>query len=278
MARFLVYWRTFWNDYGPDGARAFVLERGYGSARLKEARPGDVVWVTVTNRHQGTEWRLAQRIQILDVYRDGYKWRARADPERSIFLALDRQRNFEQILTRLTFGTGKRIKATGALIGRLIQSVRRLAPSDVELLTSYLRLYVQRPISIDPDLETTRRRMLSINQIYRNPNNVKQVKDFYGDHCQVCGDAIRLPGGRTYSEAHHIRPLGHPHDGPDEVENMLCVCPNCHVRLDYRAIDLNVSKLKIHQRHNLSHTQITYHNDLRSREIAEDDIAASTAG
>ena len=47
-----------------------------------------------------------------------------------------------------------------------------------------------------------------------------------------------MPTGR-YAEGAHIRPLGYPHDGPDVLGNVLCLCPNDHVRFDYGAIWLD---------------------------------------
>jgi predicted restriction endonuclease len=57
--------------------------------------------------------------------------------------------------------------------------------------------------------------------------------------CQICGKRIALPDGGFYAEAHHIRPLGSPHNGPDHVGNILCVCPNHHVALDYLCLRLD---------------------------------------
>jgi hypothetical protein len=34
-------------------------------------------------------------------------------------------------------------------------------------------------------------------------------------------------------EAAHIRPLGAPHNGPDTLDNTLCLCPNHHVLFDH---------------------------------------------
>jgi putative restriction endonuclease len=61
------------------------------------------------------------------------------------------------------------------------------------------------------------------------------VKELHGNHCQVCGETIETPGG-TYAEAAHIQPLGRPHDGPDIEANILCLCPDDHVRFDYGAV------------------------------------------
>ncbi|WP_374936881.1 HNH endonuclease [Streptomyces sp. Ru73] len=43
-------------------------------------------------------------------------------------------------------------------------------------------------------------------------------------------------GGKAYSEGAHIRPLGKRHRGPDVEQNVLCLCANCHVRLDNGAL------------------------------------------
>ena len=47
-----------------------------------------------------------------------------------------------------------------------------------------------------------------------------------------------VPAG-AYAETCHIKPLGRPHDGPDVPENILCLCPNCHVLLDELAVSIN---------------------------------------
>lgn len=41
-----------------------------------------------------------------------------------------------------------------------------------------------------------------------------------------------------YAEGAHIQPLGRPHDGPDVARNILCLCPNDHVRFDRGAITI----------------------------------------
>jgi predicted restriction endonuclease len=63
----------------------------------------------------------------------------------------------------------------------------------------------------------------------------KDVKDLYKDTCQMCGQQL-VVGDRTYSEGAHIKALGGPHDGPDVADNILCLCPNCHVQFDLGAV------------------------------------------
>jgi predicted restriction endonuclease len=66
----------------------------------------------------------------------------------------------------------------------------------------------------------------------------RQLKLLYENRCQICGESITLPNGTRYSEAHHVRPLGRPHHGPDVAGNILVLCPNHHVMLDYGVIAL----------------------------------------
>jgi len=88
----------------------------------------------------------------------------------------------------------------------------------------------------------------------------RRVKLLYNNRCQICGETIMLYGGELYSEAHHIQPLGAPHNGPDVMGNILCVCPNHHVQLDYGAIELNIVELTIVPEHKLGDEYIHYHN------------------
>lgn len=57
------------------------------------------------------------------------------------------------------------------------------------------------------------------------------VKRLYEFHCQACGIRLETPSG-AYAECCHIRPLGKPHYGPDTLDNVLCLCANCHVLFD----------------------------------------------
>ena len=73
-------------------------------------------------------------------------------------------------------------------------------------------------------------------------------------------DGLQIGQGKLYAEIHHIKPLGAPHNGLDVRENVLCVCPNCHVLLDYGAIQLDVSKLRVSPKHRVGKDYIDYHN------------------
>ncbi len=104
-----------------------------------------------------------------------------------------------------------------------------------------------------------------------------EMKRRYGNLCQVCGIPVRLSQDRNYSEAHHLRPLGSPHDGPDVPGNIIVLCPNHHVMFDCGAagivpgtllLEHNVAEvftpgmiLHLAPWHRLIHKHIQYHHE-----------------
>ena len=103
-------------------------------------------------------------------------------------------------------------------------------------------------------------------RIIRDTNLCKQIKTLHKNECQLCGSSIKLPSGDLYSEAHHIIPLGAPHNGGDTAGNILVVCPNHHAMLDYCAMPLEFSLLRTKPSHEISDLSISYHNEIyRSR-------------
>lgn len=124
-----------------------------------------------------------------------------------------------------------------------------------------LREYSNTPKAFDKDLtglgsEETERSKIETYRILRDTELARKVKLLYNNKCQLCGSVIKLQD-RTYSEAHHIKPLGKPYNGPDKLENIIVVCPNCHVQLDYGAI--KIEKL-IETKHTISQEYIDFHN------------------
>jgi putative restriction endonuclease len=69
------------------------------------------------------------------------------------------------------------------------------------------------------------------SRIVRDTARSRRVKSLHHYVCQVCGVRLETKNG-DYAEGAHIRPLGRPHDGPDDESNILCLCPNHHVQLD----------------------------------------------
>lgn len=83
------------------------------------------------------------------------------------------------------------------------------------------------------------RRTSTVERIVRDTAVVRRVKQWHNYTCQVCGLALAVgPDGESYAEGAHIQALGGQDGGPDVEANVLCLCPNCHVRLDRGALYL----------------------------------------
>jgi hypothetical protein len=97
-------------------------------------------------------------------------------------------------------------------------------------------------------------------RIIRDTELVHEIKMEHQFRCQICGMTIAINNNLTYAEGHHIKPLGEPHNGPDIKQNILCVCPNHHVQLDYGAIQLDKNMLEQTPNHCIRDEFIEYHN------------------
>lgn len=104
-------------------------------------------------------------------------------------------------------------------------------------------------------------------RVLRDTPLARSLKLLHNDECQICGKSIKLGDGKTYSEAHHIRPLGGPHHGPDTPGNILVLCPNHHVMLDFGTIPLSLRGLRIAPGHEVSQESVNYHNQKVLRNV-----------
>lgn len=98
-----------------------------------------------------------------------------------------------------------------------------------------------------------------IYRILREGILAKKIKMLHKNECQLCSTSINL-SGELYAEAHHIKPLGAPHFGPDVAENIIVVCPNCHVKLDYFSIELDPEEITKKSGHSIESAYVNYHN------------------
>lgn len=123
------------------------------------------------------------------------------------------------------------------------------------------------PAGPAPRAETT------VQRIVRNTAVSIWVKEHHQYACQICGQVIVIASGR-YAEGAHIRPLGRPHDGPDVAGNILCLCPNDHVKFEYGSLviddDLTIvdpatgarnGVLRTTAGHEVDVAQLTYHRE-----------------
>ena len=122
-------------------------------------------------------------------------------------------------------------------------------------------------IELDYKKREKRRKEGTILRIVRDTKIAHDIKKLYDYACQVCGTALITKTGK-YAEGAHIRPLGMPHDGNDNSDNLICLCPNHHVLFDKGAFSIednfnlagNVKgKLIINPKHKLNKGNLKYH-------------------
>ncbi|MFE9929480.1 YDG/SRA domain-containing protein [Streptomyces sp. NPDC005533] len=101
------------------------------------------------------------------------------------------------------------------------------------------------PQPVDPlagaetPFEEQARRYISQDRLVRDSAVVRAVKKMYDNTCQICRARLIVSlEGAAYSEAAHIQAVGKPHLGQDRIENVLCLCPNCHALFDRGALQL----------------------------------------
>jgi hypothetical protein len=104
------------------------------------------------------------------------------------------------------------------------------------------------------------RHSIKTYRILRDTALSRWLKQLYTFQCQICGTTIEISKDERYAEAHHIRPLGEPHNGPDILSNMLVLCPNHHAMCDLGAMHLTLQDLTISNHHSVSEQMINYHN------------------
>ena len=176
------------------------------------------------------------------------------------------------IITKPTNVPGKRffvqqtLKALDQLKLPLIFTAYTAAfPQDSDLKKSLTKLFGD---ASDPKTLTAsdltapaKERILTATyRILRDTKLARHVKMMHNYECQICGHTIELTDGTRYAEAHHIKPLGHPHDGDDILTNVICLCPNCHAECDLGINQLKTSKLRLVPGHDIDDKYVDYHN------------------
>ena len=116
-----------------------------------------------------------------------------------------------------------------------------------KLLKSPIAIDIEEPIipqKISDGNAKPNRIKTETTRIIRDTAMSNQLKSIYHYRCQICESTIILHD-RLYAEAHHLRPLGGKHRGPDEAGNILIVCPNHHVEFDFGAIAVVPTEMTI---------------------------------
>lgn len=126
------------------------------------------------------------------------------------------------------------------------------------------------------DAEPPERTEYTTTRTIRDTKLSAMAKELYDHRCQLCGDRRESRDGSAYAEAHHVKPLGAPHRGPDSSENLLVLCPNHHADFDYGRVRVDPDSLVVEHAfddevdgtfltvdgdHDLNDEYLAYHND-----------------
>jgi hypothetical protein len=113
---------------------------------FEKLSPQDNIWIIIrASEDDPNEWRLLERLkvaQMLPNHDEKYgEYCALGDILNSEFYSIDRQHNFEPIIHRLEFESGKEIPAhvSANKIGIYIQGVRWLSDLDTLTMQKYAR-------------------------------------------------------------------------------------------------------------------------------------------
>jgi hypothetical protein len=129
---------------------------------------------------------------------------------------------------------------------------------DHERIRHFFEVNPATPTAIDIEEASEPARVLTTTyRVLRDTALARRIKADKDYRCQLCHTQIKISTCLPYAEAHHVKPLGSPHNGPDIPENILCLCPNCHVMLDYGAIELRKDQLP-----EIRTEFIAYHNEI----------------
>lgn len=134
-----------------------------------------------------------------------------------------------------------------------------------------------RPMPKPPAGTPAERRERKVKQLKRRTDNRNYLRNLYKGKCQISGIVLKVPGESFTVDYAHIRPLGGPHSGPDDVGNMLSLSPTMHRLFDRGCIHIDpdtlevtllhgndgiphLKKLLVEQEHGLSKQHLKYHN------------------
>ncbi|WP_435116818.1 HNH endonuclease [Halolamina sp. C58] len=95
------------------------------------------------------------------------------------------------------------------------------------------------------DDEPPERTEYTTTRTIRDTKLSEMAKEQYDYRCQLCGDRRESRDGSAYAEAHHVKPLGPPHRGPDTAANLLVLCPNHHADFDYGRVRVDPESLLV---------------------------------
>ena len=125
--------------------------------------------------------------------------------------------------------------------------------------------------NLKPGYKRVDRAATTVSRIKRDVGLSEDIKEIYGYKCQVCNVYLKTPYGGIAIGA-HIKGLGKPHNGPDVIENMVCLCPNHHEQFDDHGFYIDPEtyeikglegfegkKITLNKKHNIEKSFLKYH-------------------
>jgi putative restriction endonuclease len=149
----------------------------------------------------------------------------------------------------------------------LVETMENVLATQLQVRSYALPNLFDQPTAIGL-AEPAPRYLATTSRIIRDTAITRQVKTLHGYRCQVCAERLNSRNG-FYAEAAHIQPLGAPHQGPDVLANVLCLCPNHHVLFDFGSFSIGPGmdllglpgRLRIHKSHAVGEQFLVYHRD-----------------
>jgi len=134
----------------------------------------------------------------------------------------------EEGLNELTAISSKQAAPNLEEIARLDELTR---DKDEQRLEEALKSHAERAEKLKPEQISK-----TVTLYKRNRKLVDDIKQKYGNRCQICGFTFRTQSGKLYSEAAHIIPISSAKAGVDSPDNIWVLCANHHKMLDLGAI------------------------------------------
>lgn len=207
------------------------------------------------------------RVPLTDFYQT-----SEPKPVRN-FLELNREL-LSRIRGKLSYSPFFDFKKDGKL--EVGQRYLSRCPNDIAVLLEQALSFPKNVVNLlaDDEHASSVKRIISRQARFsRNLEMIKKVKRGHDFACMVCGYKCEISPGVFYAEGAHLRPLGGGHAGRDVQSNILVLCPNHHMELDYGKLSIDPASRNFIERSNLGdvvalpasaplyldHTSVAYH-------------------
>ncbi len=219
----------------------------------RRPQPGDIAFMQRTGRKNNG---IFARGIVTEGAFDDENGRRLVRLQLDSFLPLGLEISRDILITQAEYATTWGPQASGTLI----------PPALANALEAYWRSMEFLPFVVDNEGPPKRIHCL-ISRIIRDTSATIALKTKYQFRCQVCDITLPFSEDGHYIEVHHLRPLGHPHDGPDVESNMIVLCPNHHALFDLgvphfineSTLDFNGTRFKLTLKHKIDNAHIKYY-------------------